>query len=260
MSAMRGAVSAEWVKVRSVWSTYVILAVPVAGVAFALLLDLYATAVWDRLLPVSRPGYPTMMTQAITLPLAQIAAGVFGVLAITSEYASGQIRASLTVVPRRGSLLAAKAPVVGVVALVSGLAAVGVASLAGRAVIGDRVVLEPATGPNLVLLAASGATVLVFALLGLAFGVLLRSTAAAIVVVAMVWYPLPMIAQWLPAPWDARFGSIVPMNLPPEISGYHVPGPPPGLLPAPVAVGALAAYAVVPLVVAAVVFRRRDIR
>jgi ABC-type transport system involved in multi-copper enzyme maturation permease subunit len=260
MSAVSGTVSAEWLKIRSVWSTYVVLLVPVGAAAFALLLDLYATVVWDHLLPVSRPGYPTMMTQAITVPLTEIAAGVFGVLAITSEYATGQIRASLAASPRRGLLFAAKSPVVGAVALVFGPAAVCAASLLGRAIIGDRVAARPALGRELVLLAASGAAVMVFALLGLALGVLLRSTAGAIVAVAMVWYPLPMIAQWLPAPWNTRMSSVMPMNLPAEISGYHVPGPPPGLLSAPVAAGVLAAYAVVPLAAAAVVFMRRDTR
>jgi ABC-type transport system involved in multi-copper enzyme maturation permease subunit len=260
VTAVSGAVSAEWLKIRSVWSTYVVLLVPLAAVAFALVLDLYATVVWDHLLPISRPGYTTMMTQAITVPLTEIAAGVFGVLAITSEYATGQIRASLIVSPRRGLLLAAKSPVVGVVALVFGLAAVGTASLVGRAIIGDRVAARPELGRELVLLAASGAAVMVFALLGLALGVLLRSTAGAIVVVAVVWYPLPMIAQWLPAPWNVRMTSVVPMNLPAEISGYHVPGPPPGLLSAPVAACVLAAYAVVPLAAAYAVFMRRDIR
>jgi hypothetical protein len=43
---------------------------------------------------------------------------VLSVLVFTSEYASGPIRTTFTAVPRRGSLLAAKAVVTGAVALV----------------------------------------------------------------------------------------------------------------------------------------------
>jgi hypothetical protein len=51
------------------------------------------------------------------LPFAQLALAVGGVLAWSSEYSTGTIRASLTAVPRRGRFLAAKAAVFTLVAL-----------------------------------------------------------------------------------------------------------------------------------------------
>jgi hypothetical protein len=51
------------------------------------------------------------------LGLAQLAFGVIGVLAISSEYATGLIRTTFGAVPRRRAVLAAKAAVVGVVTL-----------------------------------------------------------------------------------------------------------------------------------------------
>ena len=54
------------------------------------------------------------------LGLAQLAFGVIGVLAISSDYATGLIRTTFGAVPRRRAVLAAKAAVVGVVTLVAG--------------------------------------------------------------------------------------------------------------------------------------------
>src|SRR5262245_51527050 len=57
------------------------------------------------------------------LHLSQIAIGVLGVLVITSEYDTGTIRVSLSAVPRRRLLLAAKTIVFAASALVVGLVA-----------------------------------------------------------------------------------------------------------------------------------------
>ncbi|TMR15476.1 hypothetical protein ETD86_27260 [Nonomuraea turkmeniaca] len=62
----------------------------------------------------------------------QLIIGVLGVLSITSEYATGTIRASLAAVPRRGRLFAAKAVVVGLVTTVAGLATAFSSFLTGQ--------------------------------------------------------------------------------------------------------------------------------
>ena len=60
---------------------------------------------------------------------AQLLAGALGVVAVTSEYASRTIAATLTAVPRRLPLVGAKAGVVGVVVFLTALGAVLVAVL-----------------------------------------------------------------------------------------------------------------------------------
>ncbi|HEY6740176.1 MAG TPA: hypothetical protein VI076_15135, partial [Actinopolymorphaceae bacterium] len=64
---------------------------------------------------------------------AQITVGALGVLVMTSEYATGTIRASLTAVPRRGLLLASKVGMYGALALVAGLVASFGAFFVGQA-------------------------------------------------------------------------------------------------------------------------------
>lgn len=257
---MSGVLSAEWLKIRTVRSTYGVLAAMVLATLFAVLLDLYGASVWERLLPASRPGYATMMAQAVTLPITQLSAAVFGVLAATSEYATGTIRAGLIAVPRRGPLLAAKAAVVAGAAFLLGVVIMGATSLGGRAIIGDRVASQPELPRAITLAVASSASVMVYALLGLGLGLLLRWAVAAIPVIVVLWYPLPLVTEWLPTPWNARIGSFTLLDLPPEVAGYHLAGPPPGLLPPVAAAVVLAAYGLVPLAAGAVAFLRRDVR
>ena len=257
---MTGALAAEWLKLRSVRSTLWVLAVGMVAVLLALAIDLYGTTVWDRLLPASRPGFPTMVTQAVTLTVMQMAGAVLGVLGVTSEFSTGQVRSSVVALPRRGLLVTAKALVLGVSTLVTATAALLVASLGGRAIIGDRVVAQPPLPREIALIVASGAVVMAFALLAMGLGLLMRSAAGSLVTVAMLWYPLQIIALHLPAPWNERISSVLLGSLGPEIAGYHISGPPQGGLSQVGAVAVLAAYALVPMVAAAVTFIRRDVR
>ena len=67
------------------------------------------------------------------LHLSQIAIGMLGVLAVTGEYSSGMIRATLAAVPQRRLLLAAKALVLTAAVAVTGIAACLAAYLAFQA-------------------------------------------------------------------------------------------------------------------------------
>jgi len=70
--------------------------------------------------------------------LAQIAAGVLGVLLITSEYATGLIRTTLAAVPRRLPVLWAKAAMLSVATIAVSLPAAFAAFLAGQSILGRQ--------------------------------------------------------------------------------------------------------------------------
>jgi len=90
------------------------------------------------------------------LHLSQIAIGLLGVLAVTSEYSSGMIRATLAAVPRRRLLLTAKALVLATAAAATGIGSCLAAYLvfqaflpagdAMRATLADPGVLRAVTG------------------------------------------------------------------------------------------------------------------
>jgi ABC-type transport system involved in multi-copper enzyme maturation permease subunit len=134
--------------------------------------------------------------------IAQVAIAVLGVLCISSEYSSGMIRASLTAVPKRGRVLAAKslvfAAVTFVVGEVTSFAAffVGQALISGHAptaALGDPGVARAVVGAGLYLAA--------LAVLSVAAGALLRHPAGAITCMTAILYVLPAIAQALPDSW-----------------------------------------------------------
>jgi ABC-2 type transport system permease protein len=130
----RTAARMEWRKLRTVRSTWYIAA------AFA------ATMIGLAMVALSHEGYGQMSAADrasfdpthdcfIGLVLGQLLVGTLGVLAITSEFSSGMIRATFAAVPRRGLLLAAKAAVLGAVTLAVGEITAFAAFLAGQAVL-----------------------------------------------------------------------------------------------------------------------------
>jgi ABC-2 type transport system permease protein len=217
---MTGVLASEWLKLRSVRSTYVVLGVVVAGVLLAGLLAAQEAALWDRLSPVARGRLAPMPVEQAVLPLIQLCLAVLGVLVVTAEYGTGTIRASLVAVPRRLTLLWAKGAVVAATALTVAAVAMLAIFVASSLVIGARPIPGNATSlpAALPLLLASGASVLVLALVGLGLGTMLRSGAGAIVTVVMLLVALPTFAYLLPPPWADRVGSIMLPSLPGQLA------------------------------------------
>ncbi|HYN95435.1 MAG TPA: ABC transporter permease [Pilimelia sp.] len=253
---MTGALAAEWLKVRSVRSTYVAVAVAAATVLLGVLFVLYAGSVWDARPPDRQPEFRAARPEQGFLPVVQLSLAVLGVLAITSEYATGMLRTSLTAVPRWRTVLAAKAVVVAGVALVVASAVLVGTFAAGRLAAGDRT-MGFNTAPvadELPLLLASIASVVVMALLGLGFGAVCRSAAAAVTAVVGVRFLVPVVATLLPPPWGARLAGVQLQDLPATIAGVETTG---GGEPA-VGLVLLVGYAAVPLGVAAVLGPRTE--
>jgi len=99
---------------------------------WALLAVVVFNVVTAALLGVLLPGHLSAHQKATLdsvrvslggLHLSQVAIGLLGVLAVTSEYGSGMIRATLAAVPQRRLLLTAKALVLTAVAAVTGVVA-----------------------------------------------------------------------------------------------------------------------------------------
>jgi ABC-2 type transport system permease protein len=250
--------AAEWLKLRTARSTWYCLGLMALTVVLMAALAWYAVGVWDGLPPQRRADFYLSSLPDLACWVAFLIMGVLGVLAITPEFSTGMIRATLTVVPRRRTLLAAKACVVAVVALVTGETS-GFATLAAaRLIVGDRPMHGQET--DIARIVTAGVVVMVFALIGLGVGTLLRSTAGAIVVVVGLWHIGPVLLRLLPAPWAERIGSLMPAALVEEIAGSGGQNSIYGKgLPPAVAVMVLAAYVAVLLGAAAFALTRRDV-
>lgn len=171
------------------------------------------------------------MTQGVLL--TQLVLGVLGASIAAGRYSNGEMRTILVATPQRWPALAALATVVATLTF----ALMAVAGYAGYAV-GRAILLadgHAATGlfdPTAirVVLGAAGYLSAV-TLVGLALGVLLRSTAAASTLVVVGVYLLPELAGYLiPATWFDRIGDYLPSTAGAEI--YAVQASPDGLRPA----------------------------
>ncbi|MEV4379202.1 ABC transporter permease [Streptosporangium sp. NPDC049644] len=259
--------AAEWLKLRTVRSTWYVLAAVASFVVLSAVFTLYVGSLWDGLPPEGRLTLRTARPEQIILMPVQICMAVLGVLSFTSEYATGMARTSFTVLPRRGVVLAARAAVVAAVAFTVGQASGFIAFFASRLIIGARPI--PGFGTPLAQefpkIFAGGLSVLVLAMVGLGAGAVLRSTAGAITAVVVYLYVLPRFVLLLPDPWNARIGSVLLEDLtvqavgePPLAVGLGDAAAGIGLSP-PAALAVMSLYVVVALAAAAVALTRRDV-
>ena len=199
-----GVARSEWTKIRSLRSTswtFLVTAVLTIGLG-----SLFALGRTSR--PRGRDPITASFNAAgfpfNALFLAQLAIGVLGVLIITTEYSSGMIRTTFTAVPQRGLVLAVKAVIFACVTLVVSVMTTFVTFFASQAILNRGAVkygvsLSSPHALRIVIGAALYMTVC--ALLGVALGALLRSTAAAITALAGLLFILPIVMNFLPVSW-----------------------------------------------------------
>ena len=175
---MRFALHAEWTKLRTSPGTLALLVAVVAG----------TVGVGAVAAAGSGPAYggdlPKLSLTGVQLGQAVVA--ILAVLAIGNEYSSGMVRVTLTAMPRRSLVLAAKAVVVAAVVAVAAAVAVAGSILAGWLLLpAHDMVLRPAVG-SVVYLVLVG-------LLSLGIATAVRNPAAAIGVVLALLYAVPIV-------------------------------------------------------------------
>jgi ABC-2 type transport system permease protein len=189
--------------------------------------------------------------------IAQITAVVLGAMVVTSEYGTGMIRATLAATPRRGAVLAAKALVLSSTLFVVGTATAFAGYFAGNWFL-DREGVGLALSDEGVLrsLFGSGLYMAGLGLLAAAVGVLVRHTAAVLSTVLGLVFVVGQMAWLLPGTWGEWVAKALPGN-----AGSAVTTPVsfnPLLLGPWTGFAVFAGEVVVLLVVALLVFRRRD--
>lgn len=242
---------AEWIKLRSLRSTWLTLAAAVASLAVVGAVTAYTlrTAAevdpFDATLSASLQGYL----------LAELLVGVLGVLFVAGEYGTGMIRATFTAVPRRSPVLIAKAVVLGAVTLTTMTAASFATFLSVQLAVGEdrRYSLGEPTTLRVVL--GTALFLSLVALLGSALGWLLRNTAAAISTLTVLLLIVPVLAQTL----LGGFGRTIAPYLPTSAGSSFIDSVPVDNALSPAAgLAVLTAWVVAALLAAGIVLRRRD--
>src|SRR6516225_5060448 len=201
----------EWLKLRSVRSTWWTLLVFAAGmIGLAVLVMIHQH--WAVMSAADRASFDPTNDSYAGLAIGQLALGVLGVLAVTSEFSSGMIRATFAAAPRRPLVLAAKAAIVAAVTVVAGEILAFVAFGVGQAVLKSQFP-HAALGQPGVLRAVlmAGAYPALIALIGLGLGALIRHTAGAISAVVGVLFVLPLILIPLGTSIQNSVGQFMPM-------------------------------------------------
>ena len=198
---MLGALRAEWTKARTTGGPAWLL----LGVA-ALTAGLSAAAVAAMSCPAAGCVVDLPRLSLTGVQLGQAVVALLAVLVVSNEYGTGMIRTTLTAMPNRIAVLAAKMLLVMAAVLVAGAAGVAAGVLVAR-----RVMPFALTGPAL---RAAGGSVLYLVLIGLlSVGVaaLVRDSAAAVGTVLGLLYLSPILAGIFTDPaWHRHFEQIAP--------------------------------------------------
>lgn len=264
---LSGTLHAEWTKFRSVPST-TWTAIAVVGVTVGVTAFLAAVGHTDANTSANKfggPGDDDVVVNALRGAwLGQAAMVVLGALAMTSEFASGTIRATFAASPRRGVAFGAKAAVVGAAALVLGLVSSVLSFVIAQPLLHEGGYNPPAY-PHVPLMDPSTlravlGTALFLTLLALfATGVaaIVRHTAAAVtIVVGLVLVPT-VVTGFFTGAIRTLFQTIAPAaGLSIQVTRERLDNPPFGPW---VGLGITAAWALAALVIGGWALRTRDV-
>jgi ABC-2 type transport system permease protein len=259
-AGLRDALHAEWTKLRTAPGTVGLLAA-----AVALTVAVGAAAAAATRCPAAACGQDPAKVSLTGVYLGQVAVAVVAVLAISGEYSTGMIRTTLAAMPRRTTVLAAKAALITGLVLAAGTPAVLGSLLAGRLILPGHgftaahgfAPLSLADGP--VVRAAAGSVLYLglIALLSLGAATAVRDSAVAIGIVLGLLYLFPIVAAVVSDQHVQRhLQQIAPMTAGLEIEATM------GLRSLPLSpwagLGVLAAWAAGALLIGGLLFRLRD--
>jgi ABC-2 type transport system permease protein len=244
---------AEWIKLRSV-------RVNVVGVAAAAVGLMLLGVLFSALAPTDM-GPGGTATDSVSLAfggtsLSQLIIGVLAALFVGSEYASGLIRTTFGAVARRTRVLRAKAIVFGGATGLAMTLGAFAAFFAGSAVYSGNLPSHSIGDPGVLRAVLSvgfyGACV---ALIGIAVGFLVRSTATAIGLLLGLLMLAPLLVDLVPGTVGETLSKIVPSNAGEAMMSVTSRD---SLLSPMVGLAVLVAWVVGLLTLAAVALRRRD--
>jgi len=211
---VRDAIHAEWTKLRTAPGTCGLL---LAAVALTVAIGLLATG--SASCPATGCGVDATKQALTGIQLGQAVVAVLAVLAVGGEYSTGMIRITLLAVPRRGTVLAAKAVIVTGAVLTAGTVAVLGCMLAGRLILPRHGFtaahgyppLSLTDGPTLRAVAGSVLYLGLIGLLSLGAATAVRDSSTAVGVVLGLLYLFPVIAHVVTSPhWQRHLEQAGP--------------------------------------------------
>jgi ABC-2 type transport system permease protein len=245
----------EWQKLRTVRSTWYIVAVFAAAmIGLAVLVPSHEN--YAQMSGADRASFDPTSQAFLGLVLGQLLLGTLGVLAVTTEFSSGMIRATFAAAPSRPLVLAAKAVVLGAVTLAAGEIFAVAAFFAGQAALKAPAPHATLGQPGVLrAVLMAGAYPALIALISLGIGAIIRNTAGAICALVGLVFVLPLLFS----PLSPSIRNTAQKFLPDLMRNSLTAVKPAGHLLSPgLTFGLLCAYAMVALAAGAWALARRD--
>jgi ABC-2 type transport system permease protein len=211
---VRAAVHAEWTKMRTIASPGLLL---LAATALAVALSVAVASAVNC--PAAGCALDPARISLTGVQLGQAVIAVLAVLAVGNEYGTGMMHTSLAAVPRRATMLTAKAAVVTAGALAAGTVTALSCVLAGRLLLPGNGFTAAHGFPPLSLsdgptLRAAGGSVLylaLIALLSLGVATMVRDSTTAIGIVLGLLFLFPILINVVTDPdWQRHLRQISP--------------------------------------------------
>jgi ABC-2 type transport system permease protein len=216
-TALRDALHAEWTKLRTVSGPgWLLLAVVVLTVSVS------TAAVGATHCPASMQCPVDTTRLSLTgIQFGQAIVAILAVLAICNEYSTGMIRVTLAAMPRRWTVLTAKAAITAGLVLAAGAVAVLGSVLAGRLILPGHGftaargfhAISLGYGPTLRAAGGSALYLALIALLSLGIAAIMRDSAVSIGAVLAVLYVFPIVVAFVGnAQWQHRLERWTPTS------------------------------------------------
>lgn len=219
----RRVIRSEWTKLWSLRSTRWALLLSVVSMAgLGIVISAVQMAHWGQMSHSDRATFNPIDVSLGGWHIAELAIGVLGVLVVTGEYTTGQIRSTFAAVPHRLPVLWAKTLVYATVTFILMLAAALIAFFVSQPILRQHHVQTSFSSPHVARSVLGAALFLTAAgVLGLALGALVRNTAAGIGTFAGVMFVLPGITAILPNSWGDSISPYLPLNAGTSIIALH---------------------------------------
>jgi hypothetical protein len=191
---------AEWIKLRSVRSTYLSL----GAAALLVLATAYTVADatgrdWPTMAAADRATFDPVSAPLFGAVFAQLVIGVLGVLTVSSEYGTGLIRTTFATTPQHRSVLTAKIAVTTAVALLAGIVILGLSFTVSQAMMahghGGVSLADPGVFRGV---AYAVLYLMLITVLATSLGAIMRGTAGGIAVLFTLVFLVPQVLDHLP--------------------------------------------------------------
>lgn len=215
--AFSGILRSEWIKLRSlrstVWSFSIMFVLQIGlGVLMAFTLPTSNDSASGIVNPFAMDD-PMVVVTTMTagLALGQLIIAVLGVLVISGEYSTGQIRSTFTAVPTRLPVLWAKSIVFAVVTFVVSVLSMLVTFVVALPILASRDIsvslLDEAVWPAIV---GAAAYLSFLGVISLGLGAIIRSTAGGIASSLGLILVVPVILVVIPVTWVQDLANWLP--------------------------------------------------